>query len=113
MTNSKDDKTKFVNSDDPAFLAVKGHFDNKSDAKDFVKGLAKAISVVFQKYGSAKLRCIGAAALNNAIKATIIASGEASKKGVYFALSPSFTTVEFAGGEDRTAIVLEVIEKKS
>ena len=112
MTNSKDDKMKFVNSDDPAFLAVKGHFDNKEDAKDFVKGLAKAISVVYQKYGSAKLRCIGAAALNNAIKATIIASGEASKKGVHFALAPSFTTVAFSG-EDRTAIVLEVVEKKS
>ena len=103
-------KTVFANASDPAFLAVKGHFDDREDAKVFIKNLAGAIFVVFQKFETVKLRCIGAAALNNAIKAHIIASGEAKKKGITLALVPSFTTVTFDGGEDRTAIVLEVIK---
>jgi stage V sporulation protein SpoVS len=115
MTNSKENvngnvKTPFSNSSDPAFLAVKGNFENKDDAKAYVKDLAKAVFVVFQKLNTAKLRCIGAASLNNAIKATIIASGEAKKKSLNFAIVPSFTTVQFDGGEDRTAVVLEVVK---
>jgi stage V sporulation protein SpoVS len=113
MTNENEAikaKVPFANSDDPSFLAVKGHFEEKDKAKAYVKDLAKAIFVVYQKLNSAKLRCIGAASLNNAIKAHIIASGEAKKKGIMLALVPSFTTVTFDGGEDRTAIVLEVVK---
>lgn len=101
---------KFVDSSDSTLLAVRGQFENKEDAKVYVKSLAKAIAVVFQKHQTAKLRCIGAASLNNAIKAHIIASGEANKKGVSLALIPSFTTVTLEGDLDRTAIVLEVID---
>ncbi|MFW6129647.1 MAG: stage V sporulation protein S [Atribacterota bacterium] len=106
MTTNND--ANFVNSDDPAFLAVKGHFDEKEDAKRYIKQLAQAIFVVFQKHETAKLRCIGAASLNNAVKAVIIASGEAKKKGFNLALVPSFTTVQFDNNEERTALLCEV-----
>jgi len=101
---------KFNDSSDPTLLAVRGQYENKDEAKVYIKGLAKAISVVFQKHQTVKLRCIGAASLNNAIKAHIIASGEASKKGVSLALIPSFTTVSLDGDLERTAVVLEVID---
>ena len=107
MTNGKD--ANFVNADDPAFLAVKGHFDDKFDAKQYIKQLAQAVFVVYQKHDTAKLRCIGAASLNNAVKAVIIASGEAKKKGFNLATVQSFTTVQFNENEERTAILLEVV----
>jgi len=91
-------------------LLIKGNFDSKEDAKSYVKKLSQAILVVIQKYGSAKLRCVGAAAINNATKAEIIASGEAKKKGTNLAIIPSFMTVVFGKNDERTAVVLEVIK---
>jgi len=112
MKETNEDKhAKFIDSDDPTFLAVKGHFEDKEEAKTYIKNLAKAIAVVFQKHTVVNLRCIGAASLNNAIKAQIIAAGEISKKGVTLVGIPSFTTVIFNGNEERTAIVLQIIEK--
>ena len=110
MKDHEVSRKSFVDSDDPAFLAVKGHFDDKQVAKEYIKSLAKAISVVFQKLGTVKLRCIGAASINNAIKAHIIASGEEIKKGDALALVPSFATIKSDEGEDRTAVVLEVVK---
>jgi stage V sporulation protein SpoVS len=91
-------------------LLIKGNFDSKEDAKNYVKKLSQAMLVVIQKYGSAKLRCVGAAAVNNAIKAEIIASGEAKKKGINLAVVSSFMTVVFGKNDERTAVVLEVIK---
>ena len=91
-------------------LLIKGNFDSKEDAKNYVKKLSQAMLVVIQKYGSAKLRCVGAAAVNNATKAEIIASGEAKKKGTNLAMIPSFMTVVFGKDDERTAVVLEVIK---
>jgi stage V sporulation protein SpoVS len=91
-------------------LLIKGNFDSKEDSKNYVKKLSQAMLVVIQKYGSAKLRCVGAAAVNNAIKAEIIASGEAKKKGTNLAIVSSFMTVVFGKNDERTAIVLEVIK---
>ena len=104
-TSDGNKKNTFVDSDDPTFLAVKGYFEDKLAAKKYVKNLSKAILVVHQKHNMVKLRCIGAAALNNAVKAVIIAINEG---GLNFVVTPSFTSVVFDGDIDRTAIVLQI-----
>ena len=95
---------------DSNLLLIKGNFGSKEDSKQYVKKVAQAMLVVIQKYNTAKLRCVGAAAINNAIKAEIIASGEAKKKGINLAIIGSFQTVTFGEGDERTAVVLEVIQ---
>ncbi len=94
---------------DETLLLVRGSQNDKMKDKEYVKKLANAILQVYSKHESAKLRCVGAAALNNAIKSIIIAKGELDKKGTDILVSPSFTTVNFKG-EDKTGIVLEVVQ---
>jgi len=107
------DENKQVDTTDEAsidetLLLVSGSRGDKGRDKDYVKKLANAILQVFYKHDIARLRCVGAASLNNAIKASIIAKGEAQKKGDLLLIDPSFTTVMF-GKEEKTGIVLEVI----
>lgn len=99
----------FAGSDDPTFLAARGSFEYKEDAKEAVKHLAEAIYTVQQKHGTAKVRCVGAASVNNGIKASIIAITEARKKGIELVVVPSFTTVKFNDTEERTAILLQIV----
>ena len=96
------------NLEDKSLLLVSGSKGSKESDKDYVKKLSNAILQVFIKHQTAKLRCVGAASLNNAIKAFIIAKGEAQKKGDTLVIDPSFTTVNFHGDE-KTGIVLQVI----
>jgi len=105
-TNDGNKKKSFVDSDDPTFLAVKGYFDDKLAAKNYVKNLAKAVLVVYQKHNKANLRCVGAASINNGIKSVAVARSES---GLDLVISPSFTSVSFDGDLDRTAIVLNVM----
>ena len=58
---------------DETLLLVRGSQNDKMKDKEYVKKLSIAILQVYSKHESAKLRCVGAAALNNAIKAIIIA----------------------------------------
>jgi len=98
--------------EDPTLLLVSGSKGDKGSDKEYVKKLSNAILEVYYKHNFiAKLRCVGAAAVNNAIKASIIAKGEALKRGNYILVNPSFTTVTFHG-EEKTGIVLEVCEGK-
>jgi len=92
--------------DDPALLLVAG-MRGKDRDKEYVKKLAHAIVKVFNKYGMARMRCVGAASVNNADKAYIIAKGELLKQGVRVALDQSFTDVEFDGVE-KTGILKQV-----
>ena len=94
---------------DETLLLVRGSQNDKMKDKEYVKKLSNAILQVYSKHETAKLRCVDAAALNNAIKALIIAKGELDKKGESILVSPSFTTVNFKGDE-KTGIVLEVIQ---
>ena len=105
----KDDRDRSGNVDE-TLLLVSGSKGSKEEDKKYVKKLANAILQVFSKHKSAKLRCVGAAALNNAIKSFIVAQGEAQKKGDKIFIDPSFTTVSFKGDE-KTGIVLEVVTK--
>jgi len=101
------DENKVEGTDD-ALLLVSGSRGDKGKDKDYVKKLSNAILQVFYKHDTVHMRCVGAASLNNAIKAFIIAKGEAQKKGDSILLNPSFTTVTF-GTEEKTGIVMEVV----
>ena len=93
---------------DEALLLVSGSKGSKEMDKQYVKKLANAIVKVFDKHDTVKMRCVGAASLNNAVKAFIIASTEYKKEDGTMLLDASFTTVSFQGDE-KTAIVLEVV----
>ena len=106
-----EDVKEHMETNDETLLLVSGSKNNKSVDKDYVKKLSNAILQVYEKHDNAKLRCVGAASLNNAVKAFIIASEEFKKKedAGELLLSPSFTTVDF-NGDQKTGIVFEVIE---
>jgi len=94
--------------DDQALLLVRGSKgDNKEADKEYVKKLSNAILQVLYKHNVVRLRCVGAAALNNATKAFIIARGEAQKKGERLISEENFTTVNF-DGNTKTGILKEV-----
>ncbi len=103
-----DEKTVDITDGDETLLLVSGSKGDKRRDKEYVKKLSNAILQVFYKHDAAKLRCVGAASLNNAIKAFIIAKGEAQKREDSLIIDPSFTTVRF-GDEEKTGIVLEVM----
>lgn len=92
---------------DEMLLLVSGSKGSKGQDKDYVKKLSNAILQVYYKHNVVRLRCVGAASLNNAIKAFIIAKGEAQKKGDTILMDASFTNVVF-GNEEKTGIVLEI-----
>lgn len=97
-----------TNTTDESLLLVSGSKGSKGRDKDYVKKLSNAILQVYAKHSTVKMRCVGAASLNNAIKSFIIASGEAQKNGDNLLIRPTFTTVNF-NGEEKTGIVMEVV----
>ncbi len=107
MTEDGNDK---IETTDESLLLVSGSRGGKGGDKEYVKKLSNAISQVFSKHGTVNLRCVGAASLNNAIKAFIIAKNEALKNENNLLIDPSFTTVDFSG-EQKTGIVLQVVLK--
>ena len=107
--DNEDVKEPCVNSDDKTLLLVKGK-GVTGETKIYVKKLSQAILQVVTKHEIANLRCVGAAALNNAIKAQIIASGEAMTKGINLASVPSFQTITFDNSGEKTSIVIKIIK---
>ena len=99
------------NYEDPALLKVRGS-KSKEEDRDYVKKLANAITQVFSKHGLARLRCVGAGAVNNATKAALIAKGEAFKRGQELvSYDKCFTEVSFQNGDNvdiKTGIIKEV-----
>jgi stage V sporulation protein S len=92
---------------DMALLKIKGYISNKEESKHYVKKLAGAIVQVVEKHGCSRLRCVGAGAVNNAVKSIIVASGISALHGDNLAFDVMFETIEF-GGENKTALTLEV-----
>ena len=101
-------RVPFVNHDDPTLLLVRGNIDDNEERKRYIKALADAVLAVFHKHKKANLRCVGAAAINNAEKAVINASAEVAKAGINLATTSSFQTVTFNGTEEKTAILKTV-----
>jgi stage V sporulation protein SpoVS len=100
---------------DPALLKVIGSRGKDQD-KEYVKKLANAVLQTFYRHGVAKLRCVGAAAVNNADKAIAIAADEAMKTNkLELVEKKHFTTVSFKDDNgnwvEKTGLVKEVIER--
>lgn len=65
--------------------------------------LAGAIAITLREKKPAELQCIGAASVNQATKAMIIANGFLTSTGMEIRIKPSFSTLEMEG-EEKTCI---------
>jgi stage V sporulation protein S len=96
---------------DPSLLLIRG---KDGENKPYIKTLAHAVVTVVAKYGYANLKCVGASAINNAMKAIVIASGDAKRSGVDLVVAPSFQEAEFRIGDEvvkKTAMMLSVFDR--
>ncbi|NLS45574.1 MAG: stage V sporulation protein S [Firmicutes bacterium] len=79
----------------------------KVSAKSNPNSVAGALAGVVRERGGAEVQAVGAAALNQAVKAVAIARGFVAPSGVDLVMIPAFTDVQI-DGEERTAIKLIV-----
>ncbi|MCT4633685.1 MAG: stage V sporulation protein S [Firmicutes bacterium] len=79
----------------------------KVSGKSNPNSVAGALAGVIREHGSAEIQAIGAAAINQSIKAIAIARGYMSPSGIDLICIPAFTDIEI-DGEERTAIKLFV-----
>ena len=95
---------------DEALLLISGSKGSKDKDKEYAKKVAGAVISCIGKYELAKLRCVGAASSNNAIKGITIAKNDLlnSEKPKHILMRPSFTMVQF-GEEEKTGIVIEAV----
>ncbi|MEW5865384.1 MAG: stage V sporulation protein S, partial [Bacillota bacterium] len=77
----------------------------KVSSKSSPNSVAGALAGVLRERGSAEVQAIGAAALNQAVKAVAIARGFVAPNGMDLVMIPAFADVEI-DGEERTAIKL-------
>ena len=107
MYEKNEEKARdYTDNDDKTLLLVRGNLGDKEATKKYIKSLSSAIFTVMEKHDSAKLRCVGAGSLSNAVKALAVASGEFSKRGKTIAMLPYFQTVIFDEINERRALVL-------
>ena len=71
------------------------------------RAVAGALAEIIRKEGAAEVRAIGSGAVNQAVKAEIIAKGFLKPGGIEVKVEPSFFDTEIEG-EERTGIKLEV-----
>lgn len=79
----------------------------KVSSKGEAPKLAGAITNYIQESGEVKLECIGAGALNVAIKGVTIAMTHVISSGKELYIQPFFRNIEI-DGEEKTGIVLKV-----
>lgn len=82
----------------------------KVSAHSSVNAVAGAIANVIRETGKAEVQVVGAGALNQGIKAVIIARGYVAPSGIELVCIPAFTEIVI-NGASRTAIRL-MIESK-
>lgn len=75
----------------------------KVSALSRTSAVAGAIAGIIREHGRAEVQAIGAAAVNQAVKAIAIARGYLQEDGLHVVCMPEFTTVDIEGKE-RTAI---------
>lgn len=75
---------------------------SKNSAPNKVAG---AIAGIMREGNDVTIECVGAAAVNQAIKAAAIATGYLSPAGINLVIQPAFGTITI-DGEDRTEIKL-------
>lgn len=79
----------------------------KISSKSTPNSIAGAIAGQIKEKGKSELRAIGAGAINQAIKAIVIARGFLTPSGIEIVCIPSFIEVKF-DREERTGIKLIV-----
>ena len=72
-------------------------------ANSRAKSVAGAIASVIRRDGKVEMQAIGAGALNQSIKAVIIARGYVATNGIDLVIIPAFVRVEIEG-QEKTAI---------
>src|SRR3954467_15841620 len=77
----------------------------KVSSKSNPNSVAGALAGVVRQSGAVEMQVVGAAALNQAIKAVAIARGYVAPSGVDLICVPTFADIEI-DGQDRTAIRL-------
>lgn len=80
----------------------------KVSARSPVSSLASAMSHAVYDGKQVSLRAIGAASVNQAMKATAIARGYVASKGLSISVVPGFTTVTMDDGEV-TAMIFHIV----
>lgn len=79
----------------------------KVSSKSNPNSVAGAIAGILREKGAVEIQVVGAGALNQAIKAVIIARGFVAPTGINLVCIPSFADIQI-NGEDRTAIRLMI-----
>ena len=79
----------------------------KVSAHSRTAAVAGAIAGTYRDHGRVEIQAIGAGAVNQAIKAVVIAKGYLAEEGKAIVLVPSMVEVDI-DGEDRTAIRLSI-----
>ncbi|MDI6870322.1 MAG: stage V sporulation protein S [Bacillota bacterium] len=75
----------------------------KVSAQSNAKAVAGALAAVLRQENQAELQAVGAAAVNQAIKAIAITRGYVAPNGINLVCVPAFAEIQI-DGEDRTAI---------
>lgn len=75
------------------------------------KSVAGAIASVLNDADEVSLTCVGAGAVNQAVKAVAIARGFVAPSGFSLVVVPGFVDLEI-GGEERTGMNLKVVKEK-
>jgi stage V sporulation protein S len=79
----------------------------KVSARSRTAAVAGAIAGVMREANRAEVQAIGAGAVNQAVKAIIIAGGYLAEEGVGIACDPTFVEV-LINGQERTAVRIVV-----
>ncbi len=72
-------------------------------AQSNAKSVAGALAAVLRQNTSAEMQAVGAAAVNQAVKAIAITRGYVAPNGINLVCVPAFTEINI-DGEERTAI---------
>lgn len=75
----------------------------KVSARSRTAAVAGAIAGVMREVSRAEVQAIGAGAVNQAVKAIVIAKGYLEEEGVHIMCEPSFVEVDI-DGQERTAV---------
>ncbi len=79
----------------------------KVSARSRTAAVAGAVAGVFREHGSADVQAIGAGAVNQAVKAIVIAKGYLAEEDVDVVSTPSFVDIDI-DGKERTAVRFHV-----
>ncbi len=79
----------------------------KVSSRSRTSAVAGAIAGTFRDNGRAEVQAIGAGAVNQAVKAAVIARGYLAEEGKIIVFVPSFVEVD-VNGEERTAVRMSI-----